>query len=132
MIIFTKTSVLTRDREDGAARAANGPYFGRIRPERQAVDPEALANPQWSELGDLLTNLWLMVAFIVIFAANMLIAHNWVPSFVRSAHIDASFARTRPVFYVLSLSAFGAAMYFLARVVDHSGVLRDFWPNYWI
>ena len=96
------------------------------------MDPEVLANPQWSELGDLLTNLWIMVALVVSFATNMLIAHNWLPSFIQSRHLDAGLSRTRPLFYALAVASFGAAMYMLSRVVDHSGVLRDFWANYWI
>ncbi len=96
------------------------------------MDPEVLAHPQWSELGDLLTNLWIMVAFIVFFATNMLIAHNWLPSFIRSRHLSDELSKTRSVFYAVAISSFGAAMYMLARVVDHAGVLRDFWSNYWI
>lgn len=96
------------------------------------MDPEVLANPQWSELGDLLTNLWIMVALIVSFATNMLIAHNWLQSFIQSRHLDASLSRARPLFYALALASFGAAMYMLSRVVDNAGVLRDFWANYWI
>ncbi len=96
------------------------------------MDPEVLANPQWSELGDLLTSLWIMVALVVLFATNMLIANNWLPSFIQSRHIDSSLSRARPLFYALALCSFGGAMYMLSRVVDHAGVLRDFWPNYWI
>jgi hypothetical protein len=96
------------------------------------VDPEALAHAQWSEMGDLLTNLWIMVAFIVFFATNMLIAHNWLPSFIRTRHLSDGLSKTRPLFYAVAISSFGAAMYMLSRVVDHAGVLRDFWPVYWI
>ena len=96
------------------------------------MDPEPLLNAQWSELGDLLTNLWIVVIFIISFAFNMLVANNWLPSLTDSRHIDLSLRKLRPGFYFLSIASFGCAMYFLSRVVDHAGVLRDFWPNYWI
>jgi hypothetical protein len=96
------------------------------------VDPEPLLNAQWSELGNLLTNIWIMVIFIVFFALNMLIANNWLTSLTETRHIPPSLRRLRPGFYVVSIASFGCAMYFLSRAVDHAGVLRDFWPNYWI
>jgi hypothetical protein len=40
--------------------------------------------------------------------------------------------KTRPAFYALAILAFALAMFFLSRVVDLAGVLRDFWPDYWI
>ena len=96
------------------------------------MDPEVLAHPQWSELGHLLTNLWIMVAFIVFFATNLLIAHNWLQSFIRSRHLSDGLSKTSPVFYAVAISSFGAAMYMLSRGVDHAGGLRDCWPNYFI
>ena len=100
--------------------------------ERRAVDPEPLLHAQWSELGDLLTNIWIVVVFIIFFALNMLIANNWLPSLTATRHIPPTLAKLRPGFYLVSIASFGCAMYFLSRVVDHAGVLRDFWPNYWI
>ena len=96
------------------------------------MDPQVLANPQWSELGSLLSSLWIMVALVVVFATNMLIAHNWLQSFIESRHISPRLSAARPLFYALALASFGGAMFMLSRVVYHAGVLRDFWPNYWI
>ena len=96
------------------------------------MDPAALGGSEWSEIGKLLTNLWLVVFFIVIFATNMLLGHNLIPSLHASGHIPDVFQKTRPAFYSLAIVSFGLAMFFLARVVDNAGVFRDFWPDYWI
>ncbi len=96
------------------------------------MDPAPLSGFEWSELGRLLTTLWLVVIFIVIFAANMLLGHNFIPSLVASQHISNNWQKTRPFFYLAAIVCFGIAMFFLADVVEAAGVLRRFWPNYWI
>ena len=96
------------------------------------MDPAPIGSVEWSSIGSLLTNLWLVVLFIVIFATNMILGHNLIPSFVASRHIPGDWQKTRPAFYALALASFGVALYFLAKVVDAAGVLRLFWADYWI
>ncbi len=96
------------------------------------MDPSAVGSAQWREIGDLLTNLWVVVVLIVLFATNMLIGHNFIPSLVSSEHLPRSVQKTRPAFYALAIISFGLAMFFMSRVVDFAGVLHDFWPDYWI
>ena len=96
------------------------------------MDPAALGSSQWSEIGKMLTSLWAVALFVVLFAANMLLGHNLIPSMVASRHIPESWQRVRPVFYALAILSFVLAVFFIYRVVDFAGVLRDFWPNYWI
>ena len=96
------------------------------------MDPSALGPTEWNEIGKMLTSLWIVVLFIVLFATNMLLGHNFIPSLVATQDIPRTFQRTRPVFYVLALVCFGLALFFLSEVVDFSGVLRRFWANYWI
>lgn len=96
------------------------------------MDPAPIGGPEWTEIGRLLTSLWYMVLFIVLFATNMLLGHNLIPSLVATGHIPDKFQKTRPVLYGLAIICFGLAMFFLSRVVDFAGVLREFWPNYWI
>ena len=96
------------------------------------MDPSALSNAEWREIGALLTNLWVVVLLIVLFAANMLIGHNGVPSLVASQHLPRTWQRVRPVFYAMAIVSFGLAIFFLGRVVDLAGVLRQFWADYWI
>ena len=96
------------------------------------MDPASLGNSEWSEIGQLLTSLWLFVASIVLFATSMLVGHNLIPSFVASGHIPNTLQKARPVLYALSIAFFALAMFFLARAVDDAGVLRRFWADYWI
>ena len=96
------------------------------------MDPRVIGPESWSELSSLLKSLWLSVLFIVLFASNMILGHIMIPSFVMSGHIPESWRKARPPLYVLAVISFVIAMFFLSRAVDHAGVLRNFWPDYWI
>ena len=96
------------------------------------MDPSPISSAQWSEIGKLLTSLWLMVAFVILFATNMIIGHNAIPSLVASQHLPVSTRKLMPIFYGLAVASFTAAMFFLSRAVDFAGVLRGFWADYWI
>ena len=96
------------------------------------MDPGSLGSAEWSEIGKMLTSLWLVVMFIVLFVTNMLLGHNFIPSLVASGHIPDTWQKTRPPLYGLSIICFGLAIFFLSRVVDFAGVLRGFWADYWI
>ena len=96
------------------------------------MDPAPIGTAEWAEIGKLLTNLWLVVLFIVLFASNILLGHNMIPSLVASEHLPGSWQKSRPVFYLFALIFFGLALFFLVRVIDLAGVLEDFWPDYWI
>ncbi len=96
------------------------------------MDPRVIGPESWSELGSLLKSLWLAVLFIVLFASNMILGHIMIPSFVMSGHIPESWRKARPPLYALAVISFVIAMFFLSRAVDFAGVLRNFWPDYWI
>ena len=96
------------------------------------MDPATIGSSEWSSIGSLLTNLWIVVLFIVLFATNMLLGHNFIPSLLASGDIPQSAQKTRPIFYLLAIVCFGLALFFLAVVVDDAGVLRRFWADYWI
>ena len=96
------------------------------------MDPAPIGTIEWSSIGSTLSNLWLVVLFIVLFAANMILGHNLIPSFVASRHIPDEWQKTRPAFYALAIASFGVAMYFLSQAVEAAGVIRLFWADYWI
>ncbi len=96
------------------------------------IDPVAIGTASWSELGSLLRSLWLAVLFIVLFASNMILGHIMIPSFVMSGHIPGSLSKARPILYALAIICFALAMFFITRAIDFAGVLRNFWPDYWI
>jgi hypothetical protein len=96
------------------------------------VDPAPLANPEWLDIGKLLSTLWGMVALVVFFATNILIGHIFIPSLVASGHLPEQAQKTRSAFYVLALASFGASLFLLSEVVDLAGVLRRIWEDFWI
>ena len=96
------------------------------------IDPAVIGPESWSELGSLLRSLWLSVLFVVLFASNMILGHILIPTFVMSGHVPDSLSKARPVFYALAVIFFALAMFFIYRAIDFAGVLRNFWPDYWI
>jgi hypothetical protein len=99
---------------------------------RLFVDPNALTPAEWKEMGHLLSTLWGVVALIVFFAANLLIGHIWIPSFVQSGHLPANLGKTRPMFYFAAIASFGGAIYLLSKVADFAGVLRLIYDKFWV
>ncbi|MDA0768785.1 MAG: hypothetical protein BZY79_00430 [SAR202 cluster bacterium Casp-Chloro-G4] len=96
------------------------------------MDPAALGPFEWSELGKLLVSLWMVVLFVVLMAANMIVGHNFLPSFVMSGHLPNYWQKARIAFYSFAIICFGLAMFFLYRVIDLAGILRNFWADYYI
>ncbi len=96
------------------------------------MDPAPISPASWSEIGKMLSTLWIVVVFIVLFAANWILGHNFIPSFVASEHIPRSWQKARVLFYGAAAVSFGLALFFFIRVVDFAGVLQDFWADYWI
>lgn len=96
------------------------------------MEPAPLNALHWSELGSTLFALWMAVIFIVLFAANMLVGHNLLPSFIATGHVPASLQKTRIAFYAFAIICFAIAAYFLFSMVQQSSVLDSIWPEYWI
>ncbi len=96
------------------------------------MDPSALSGGQWTEINNLLSSLWLMVALILFFVTNLMIGIVFIPTLVSSYHIPSKANKTRPVFVALALACFAAAVALFVRVVDLAGLLKDVFPNYWI
>ncbi len=96
------------------------------------MDPAPIGAASWSEIGKMLSTLWIVVVFIVLFAANIILGHHLIPSFVEPEHIPRSWQKARILFYGAAITSFGVAVYFFLRVVEFGGVLEDFWADYWI
>ena len=96
------------------------------------LDPTAITAEWWIELASLLRSLWLAAFFVVIFASNMLLSHNLIPSFTATGHIGESWGRVRPILYGVAVVSVAVAGFFLYRAADFAGVLGEFWPDYWI
>ena len=96
------------------------------------MDPTGLANPEWSDIGKLLTSLWIVAGLVLFLAGNLLIGHALIPSLVASFDLPPIVQKTRPFFYAVAGASFVAAIFFLSRVIGLSGVLDRFWRDYWI
>ena len=96
------------------------------------MDPASLGNYEWTEIGKLLINLWVIVVLVVSFAGNMIVGHIFIPSLVASHHIPAVSQRARPAFYALAVVSIAAAFYVLYLVIGLSDVIDRVYADYWI
>ncbi len=96
------------------------------------MDPTPLTNSEWTEIGRILTNLWLMVALVIFFSTNLLVGHIIIPSLVASHHVPTALQKTRPLFYALAIAGFAAALAVLLMTIDLAGVIADIFETYWI
>ena len=97
------------------------------------MDPNVIDSYAWENISVFVTNIWLFVAMIIIFAANMLIGHNTLPSLIESKHVPVSFSKLRIPFYVVAVIAFGAALFFVFSAFQGGlDAIEAIYPDYWI
>ena len=96
------------------------------------MDPVSLFSNEWSEIGKLLTSLWIMVGLIVFVAANALISLIFIPSLVASFHLPPVAQKTRPLFYALAVASFAVAVVVFIRFIDQSDVISRIYEDLWI
>ena len=96
------------------------------------MDPAGLSGVEWTDIDRLITGLWLMMGLVLFFVTNLLIGLVFIPSLVSSYHLPSAAEKARPVFYVLGLASFAAAIGLLVRVVDLADVIDRIYPDYWI
>jgi len=96
------------------------------------MDPSGLLQPQWAQIGALLTSLTLMLCSVIMFAFFMLIGHIWIPSMTGTVEIHPAFQKVRPILYLLSFVSISSAVFFFYRMITFMAVLKTFWPDFWI
>ena len=97
------------------------------------MDPNVIGPDGWKAVSAFVTNIWLFVASVLIFASNMLIGHNAIPSLVQSGHIPSSFQKLRAPLYAGSTIAFVAALYFVFRALEGArSAVNLIYPEFWI
>ena len=97
------------------------------------IDPNYISAAIWADIKIFTYNIKFFVLFMIIFAANMLVGHNAIPSLVKSHHVPASLSKLRPPLYLVAVVSFAAAIYF--AVVAFGGgldAIRAIYPNFWI
>ncbi|KAA1284982.1 MAG: hypothetical protein EGP03_05410 [SAR202 cluster bacterium] len=97
------------------------------------IDPNYINSAIWADIKIFTQNIKFFVLFIIIFAANMLVGHNAIPSLVKSHHLPASVSKLRPPIYVVALISFVAAMYFvITAFAGGLEAIRAIYPDFWI
>ncbi len=97
------------------------------------IDPNYISAAVWADIKIFTYNIKFFVLFMIIFAANMLVGHNAIPSLVKSHHVPASLSKLRPPLYLVAVVSFAAAIYFV--VIAFGGgldAIRAIYPNFWI
>ena len=96
------------------------------------MDPAFLTNFEWTELGKTLILLWAFLLLIVLFAANLLLAHAFIPSLVSTGHLPEGFLRWRNPLYGAAILFFGLAMYVIALAADRAHIVGDIYPRWFL
>ena len=96
------------------------------------MDPTPLGSAEWTDIGSLVRNLWLIVALVIFFATNIIVGQIFIPSLVASHQLPVSLSKTRPVFLVLAVVSIGLAIVVLAQTIALSDVLGRIYDTYWI
>ena len=96
------------------------------------MDPNSLGINEWQQISKLILSLWMTVIFVIIFAANMLFAHNIIPSLIESKHIPLSWGKIRTPLYLFAITSFAIAIVFFLAVIKNASFLKTYWPDYWI
>lgn len=95
-------------------------------------DPIATGSAQWSDIGQLLHNLWFYVGFVVAFGVTMLTAHAIIPSLISSGHIHRSAGLLRVSLTVAAMVFFAYALTVLSMAVNLAYVLESIYDRFWI
>ena len=97
------------------------------------MDPAFLTNFEWTELGKTITLLWVFLLLIVLFAANLILAHVFIPSLVSTGGLSQERARLlRPALYAFSFTSLAALAWVFFSLVRHRGILSQIYERLWI
>ncbi|MDC0034903.1 hypothetical protein OAJ44_00895 [Chloroflexi bacterium] len=97
------------------------------------LDPNYISAAMWADIKIFTQNIKFFVLFVIIFAANMIIGHNAIPSLVKSHHLPPSVSKLRPPIYIVALVSFVVAIYFVVTAfVGGLDAIRAIYPDFWI
>jgi hypothetical protein len=96
------------------------------------MDPSPLGSAEWTDIGSLVRNLWLMVALVIFFASNIIVGQIFIPSLVASHQLPVGMSKARPVFLALAVVSLGLVIVVLVQTIALSDVLERIYDTYWI
>ena len=91
-----------------------------------------ITNAIWTDIGKLLTLLWVFVLLVIIFAANLLLGHILIPSLVATKHVTKSALRLRPALYGASVLAFMGVIVVIALIANLALTLENLFPKWFL
>lgn len=93
------------------------------------MNPDFVAASDWGALSSLISNLWVFVFSVAVFAFSLLLGHAIIPSLVATGHLPGGAERIRPFLYILSLAALAGAYLFARDALVLSRVILDIYPR---
>ena len=96
------------------------------------MDPSYVTTEIWHDLSTVLRFFWVYILFIIVFAANFLLAHAIIPSLVSTGHLPQSFNRVRPLIYIGAFGILTVALLFVVLTLLNIGVIGEVWGRWWI
>ena len=96
------------------------------------MDPSPLSAVEWTQINELVTSLWIMVALVVFMATNALVGAIFIPSLIASKQLPPISEKTRPIFYALSLLSFIVVVIFAVKALGQASVIGKIYETYWI
>lgn len=100
------------------------------------VDPGRLTDVDWAATGNILTNLWLILGFVILFASLLLMAHAVIPSLLNSGHLPRGvrnvLSRQRFFMYMTAIIFVGVIAFWYSQATDTAHEIRAFWDRFWI
>lgn len=100
------------------------------------MDPSQLSHVNWSDTGSILHFIWLIVIFVILFAAVMVMAHAVMPSLLASGHVPEglrNFVRKqRAPMYLTAIALLGVVAFWFYKATNAAHEIRLIWPRDWI
>lgn len=97
------------------------------------IDPNYINAAIWADIKIFTQNIKYFVLFMILFAANMLIGHNAIPSLLKSQHVPAMASKLRPPLYLVAVGSFALAIYFVITAFGGGlDAIRAIYPDFWI
>ena len=100
------------------------------------MDPSRFTHVNWSDTASILHSIWLIVIFVILFAAVMVMTHAIIPSALETGHVPEgvrNFVRKQRLpMYLMAIALLGAVAFWFYEATNAAHEIRRFWPRDWI
>lgn len=95
-------------------------------------DPVAVSSYAWSEIGNVLHNLWFNLGLAIVLAVLLLTALAIIPSLVSTRQLSPDISFSRLSIGLGALFILGFAILLFTNTLDLIRIMDVFWDRYWI